>query len=117
MAKLSKFPVIAPDGTEYRVTIRERDDGFWVSYYADVRLYVKRKHFGYRCVYTKDYYDADGVYYVDVPNYVRIASEIIRDYGGFLARCKRERLHEERTARQRSEARKSFTEWDGRIAE
>lgn len=117
MAKLTKFPVTAPDGTEYRVTIRERDDGMWVSNYADVRLYVKRKRFGYRCIYVKTYRDGGGVYYVSTPNYIRMASEVVKDYREFLVRRERERIVSERMAQERASELRRFAEWDGRIAE
>lgn len=115
--KLTKFPVTAPDGTEYRVTIRERDDGMWVNYFADVRVYVKRKHLGYRLVYRTTFNDGDGVYYESMPNFIRIAAEAVKTYYDYLEACENRRKRLEKQAQGRASALRRFAEWDGRIAE
>jgi hypothetical protein len=50
-AKLTKFPVTAPDGTEYCVTIVEEVDLFG-SEYVELKVYTPRKRFRYRNVYN-----------------------------------------------------------------
>lgn len=113
--KLTKFPVTAPDGTEYRVKIKEYEG--MRDYYVGANLYTKRKRFGYRLVYVTTYDDGGGVYYVRTPNYIRIASEVVKDYHGFLKQLEREREKLEREAQGRARERKRFAEWDGRVAE
>lgn len=115
--KLSKFPVTAPDGTEYRVTIREHDDGMWVANYASVRLYTKRKRWGFRRVFGRDYPDDGGVYSHSDPDYIAIASRLVSDYYAALrADAEYQRMVNREDARRRGAAER-FNAWDGRIAE
>lgn len=115
--KLTKFPVTAPDGTEYRVTIRECDEDVGFGRYVNVRIYVKRKRIGYRRVYRTDFFHGDGVYYVNAPNFIHIAAEAVRKYYDDLEERinLRERIGKQEQTRA-SELRK-FAEWDGRITQ
>lgn len=101
--KLTKFPVIADDGTEYLVTIKERKDhgGFP---FVRVKFYLPRKRFGFKKVTSYDM-SAGFTYTPDAPNYVAIACEVFRVY-----------THDELSVAQRkSAAIDAFQAWDGRL--
>lgn len=112
--KLTKFPVIAEDGTEYRVKISEWP-GDWGPDYVNCRLYVPRKWIGYRRVFGVYYEDGRGVYEEDNPDYVAIARQVYADWliavDGKIADD-----HEARAVAQRkSAAINAFQAWDGRL--
>ncbi|CAM2955684.1 hypothetical protein PASE110613_09435 [Paenibacillus sediminis] len=101
--KLTKFPVTAPDGAEYRVTIREVESDMFTDY-VTVKLQERRKRFGYRTIFQRDYYDGHGVYSATDPDLIGIATRVVIGYTAMMEENLR-----------RSEARRAFTEWDGRI--
>lgn len=113
--ELRKFPVTAPDGTEYRVEIAEFGAGFCVVPHACVFLYVKRKWFGFRRVFFEHYDDDGGVYNRDDPDYAALTAAAVRDY----CACKRalaDRKREQAEAAARKQAAVDrFNAWDGRI--
>lgn len=101
--KLTKFPVTAADGTEYRVTINEHNDRYRNSF-VRVKFYLPRKRFGFKKVTSYDM-SAGFTYNPDAPNYVAIAREVFRVY-----------LREEVSVAQRkSAAIDAFQAWDGRL--
>lgn len=114
---ISKFPVTAPDGTEFRVTIREHDDGMWVANYASVRLYKKRKRWGFRRVFSRNYSDDHGVYSHNAPDYIGIASHVVGDYYAALRADAEYQRMISRDELRRQKASDRFSAWDGRIAE
>ncbi|GAA0396692.1 hypothetical protein [Paenibacillus motobuensis] len=114
--ELSKFPVTALDGAEYRVKIVECR-GEYGTLYVAVRLYVRRKWFGFRNVYQVDYEDGKGVYYRGRPNFKRIVAEALASYERSQQRRARELRQDESIEQERRDEIARFAEWDGRIAE
>ncbi|RCX22887.1 hypothetical protein DFP94_101476 [Fontibacillus phaseoli] len=115
--KLTKFPVTAPDGTEYRVKIRECEDGMWVSNYAIARLYAKRKRWGFRKVFGREYLDGGGAYSHGDPDYITIASRVVGDYYAALRADAEYRRMISRDEVRRQSAAERFAQWDGRITD
>lgn len=112
---LRKFPVTASDGTEFRVTIREIEDDMFYGDYALVKLYVKRRCFGFRKVFFERYLDDKRVYDRAIPDYVKMASLTVgRYYADSERRVRRARVLDE-IEQQRQDARQRFAEWDGRL--
>lgn len=112
---LRKFPVTAPDGTEYRVSIEEYLGGFCAQSCASVKLYVRRKRFGFRKVYGRAYDDGGGVYDRHYPDYITLAAQAVRDYYEDM------RIHAEylRVVNTRGIGKQAaidqFNAWDGHI--
>ncbi|MCG7383334.1 hypothetical protein MH144_11815 [Paenibacillus sp. ACRRY] len=101
--KLTKFPVIAADGTQYRVTIKRGEDVD--GKYVFVRLFVRRKIFGFAGVAHGKFYDGYGVYKADYPDYISIARKVCGDFtDDILPRIQR-----------KSAAIDAFQAWDGRL--
>jgi hypothetical protein len=103
--KLTKFPVIAEDGTKYRVTIWELplldENGDEV---VRVKLYLPRKRFGFKRVAAYDA-AAGGVYDPESPDYIAIARAVFEAY-------ERNKLA---PAKRKSAAINAFQAWDGRL--
>lgn len=121
---ISKFPVTAPDGTEFLVKITEHcGKGAYDSDYAKVRLYLPRKNVGrfmwrkFRRVYTALHREFVSYYYRGNPDYVRLAQATLLWYFKDIALCPKTRRKLSGQERNRLAARKKLTEWDGRIAE
>ena len=120
MAKLTKFPVIAPDETEYRVKITEHDKELKLttSAYVKVRLYVTRngrKLFRYKLLDVFTYEDGAGVYNSANPDYIKIVRRAISDHEQLLeARDVWKKIGDE-CKRNRSNAITEFEKWDGII--
>lgn len=118
MAKLTKFPVIAPDGTEYRVKITVHDEGLNTSAYVKVRLYATRngwKLFRYKLLDVLTYEDGKGVYNSANPDYIKIVRRAISDHEQLLeARDVWKKIDDE-CKRNRSNAITEFEKWDGII--
>jgi len=107
---IRKFPVTAPDGTEYRVKIEEMS-GF-ITDYIEVSLYLPRKRFGYRLVFRDDYNQRAGA-----SDYIALATEVVRDYYAHTEwLAERDHKHAESTLRKQA-ALDRFAEWDGKITE
>lgn len=101
--KLTKFPVIAEDGTKYRVMIERGEGGD--GKYVFVRLFVRRKIFGFAEVAYGTFYDECGVYDANNPDYISIARRICGDFtDDILPRIQR-----------KSAAIDAFQAWDGRL--
>lgn len=107
--KLSKFPVTAPDGTEFRVTVVERKNGG--DDVVELRVYTRRRLFGYRKVSQSRIrssffttYDSSN------PNFIQLAKSAV-----LWHLAKEEKRTSEETRRQR--AVEAFAAWDGKIAE
>lgn len=110
-----KFPVTAPDGTEYRVVIKESD--LLCGWYAFVSIYVPRKRFGFRKVGRVWAENGDGLYDASNPDYIALATKAINVYCASLERsAERTRKRAESILRKQA-ALDRFAEWDGRIAE
>ncbi|WP_342480465.1 hypothetical protein NST07_25970 [Paenibacillus sp. FSL L8-0340] len=107
--ELRKFPVTAPDGTEYRVKIEEEPANVFESASAKVTVYTKRKQIGFRKLGGTRYFDGHSAYTSERPDYVTLASITI------------ERLVERLAIKAEAAARKQaaverFDAWDGRVA-
>lgn len=108
--KLSKFPVTAPDGTEYRVTIKELSNEFG-SEGVRLKVYTKRKLFGYRkvyqCLIRDSFFTA---YNSSNPDFVNLAKIAVKWH-----------LHDEearvKEIASKLKAVQRFKEWDGKITE
>jgi hypothetical protein len=115
-ATITKFPVTAPDGTEYRVKIEESEN-FFGDLYVRTTLYYPRRWFGYRELYSVSYRNGGAVYNAGNPDYVAISHEAVADY---YARIESDainlRKHAESILRKQA-ALDRFAEWDGKITE
>lgn len=116
--KLTKFPVIAEDGTEYRVTIKNDDDyiGYIGTPTVVCRLYIPRKRFGYRLLYCTRYYAESGsVYNADDPDYVAITRQVYSDWLDDIDRNLDREFEDMAQAQRKSAAIDAFQAWDGRL--
>ena len=112
-AKLTKFPVTAPDGTEFRVSFKQQT--YSVGKALVVRLCLPRKRFGFRCVYQHTLFDSE--YDRDNVDYIKLAARAVGDhYGRLEENAKRQRKQAEAKQR-RANAVKAFEAWDGKITE
>lgn len=119
---MHKFPVTDTDGTEYRVSIEECDGGYFYDYIR-VKLYVKRRRFGFRRVYCTDFYSTRctlawrGDYKYDALNvdYIALATHALRRYSEDLAEIERKREEKTRHELRKLAAIEHFGAWDGRI--
>jgi hypothetical protein len=114
---LSKFPVIAPDGTEYRVSITEWDSRF--EDYAEVTIYRERRKrgpFRFRKLFTTEIRKHGG-YDVSDPDYIALAWIGIGRYLAHVSEVNARERREAETEIRRSAAAEAFTKWDGRIVE
>lgn len=100
--KLSKFPVTAPDGTEYRVKFHEEWDDLWGRTMV-VTLYVRNKIHLFRRVGGRRFIARELDYDRKSPDYVGMASTAVREYA--------------EASEMKKAAAERFTKWDGRIAE
>lgn len=110
--KIEKFPVIAPDGTEYRVTI-EYDKGTyhcgeWHNPKWIVRLYKRRLGvlFRWKRIYTTAYIASQTDFVMMAERIV--SSEYIKNQAGRDATAKKER--------EVQSALEAFRKWDGKIS-
>lgn len=108
---IAKFPVIAPDGTQFRVKIVENDDGYFGPY-VKVILYRKRKRFGFRKIWRRERSERYRTYDASNPDYVALACGVISEYYETLAEAQRAR---EQRREQRAAAMDAFNAWDGHI--
>lgn len=105
--KLKKFPVTAPSGRQYEVTI-ERSYACLGLYGLNFRIYrheIRKKLFGgtrLACVLVREV----SYWETDVEDVVTIAQKIIRDVEAQITR---------KEAREASYV--AFTVWDGKITE
>ncbi|MCM3784376.1 hypothetical protein M3231_15435 [Neobacillus mesonae] len=107
---MKKFPVTAPDGREFRVSIHEAVD--ILDEIVVVKLYVKRKRFGFKRVYTGQYRSRpDGVYNHENVNFILIATYAVES----LYELEEERREYKRQRERRKTAIKAFESWDGKI--
>ncbi|WP_340028928.1 hypothetical protein MHB71_04755 [Paenibacillus sp. FSL H7-0940] len=112
--KLTKFPVIAEDGTEYRVKINEWP-GDWAPDYVVCRLYVPRKWFGYRRVFGLHYSTGDGVYDAINPDFIAIARRVYADWLSAIDVKLANNRAAVAQAQRKSAAIDAFQSWDGRL--
>lgn len=110
---LRKFPVTAPDGTEYRVKIEDiYGDG-------DIRalLHVKRKHFGFRKI-TGYWFERGKLADITedgVIDYVALAQRFIGEYyAGLAYGAERAHLRADKEPRKQA-AVERFNAWDGKL--
>ncbi|WP_419884880.1 hypothetical protein [Paenibacillus sp. B-A-8] len=110
---ITKFPVTAPDGTEFRVKIEDVYDG------GDIRvlLHVKRKRFGFRKItgYWYDRRKLDDITEEGVVDYVALVQRFMSEYyAGLAYGAARDQLRIDKDARKQA-AVERFNAWDGRI--
>lgn len=111
---LRKFPVIAPDGTEYRVEILEAYDSLFGKF-ADVSIYTRAKWRKFKHLYTKTLRQMHGNYDPAEPDYVRMVSEAFAAYSEYVrGRALAEEVAKSVAARKQA-AIDRFNAWDGRI--
>ncbi|MCY9737512.1 hypothetical protein M5X17_27805 [Paenibacillus alvei] len=114
---LKKFPITAPDGTQYRATIEEINpsDSFLHIQYVEASLYVKCKWIGYRKLYTTTFSDGRGIYNASCPDFIAISKELLREYYHHLRNEQEEkqRLAQEELNKKRSV--REFIWWDGKV--
>ncbi|NGM81266.1 hypothetical protein G5B47_02435 [Paenibacillus sp. 7124] len=103
---LRKFPVTAPDGTEFRVEIEEIDDYFH-GRIAQVSLHIPVKRRKFQRMFTKVFRSIVDYDHME-PDYVRMATQTLTEYSD------RERKKAEDEARRKAAA-KRFAEWDGTL--
>lgn len=111
---LRKFPVIAPDGTEYRVKIEEWQeplDGRCLS----ASLYVPRKRWGFRKLFVMTLYSYRDEYDPDNVEYVAVAREVVAKYYARLAAKERWAKEKAEAAKRKQAAIDRFNAWDGRV--
>jgi hypothetical protein len=101
--KLEKFPVIAPDGTEYRVTITEEYDSLFGKYY-EATVYVERinhRFFRFSRVHSRSYsFDSD--------DFVTMARQVVDE-------VVRDRAEKEALFNAKASGVEAFRQWDGKI--
>lgn len=105
---IRKFPVTAPDGTEYRVKIDEING--LTTDYTEVSLYLPRKRFGYRLVYRREYKQPVGT-----SDYIALATELIRDYYENIEWSAEHKRKRAESILRKQAAVDRFAEWDGNI--
>lgn len=115
--ELRKFPVTAPDGTEYRVTIREVTDEFDRPSHAVIKIYVPRKRFGFRKIYRVNIENMRGYgpYDADRPDYVRLTEAAFYSYRRDTAIDAHTRRELSIRERQKREAAAKFNAWNGKV--
>jgi hypothetical protein len=93
---LRKFPVTAPDGTEYRVEITEgRLDAYGPYVHVDVMVRARRRRFNK--VGARRFFAWDRHYIEADPDYVGLAAQAVRELAP------------------KQDAVDRFNAWDGRI--
>ncbi|MGF7045758.1 hypothetical protein J2T13_000218 [Paenibacillus sp. DS2015] len=115
---IRKFPVTAPDGTEYRVKIEECVG--LCDLYADVTLYIPRKRFGFKRVFSESYYHGSSkrvVYDAANPDFIAIATEAVRGYYANIEWSANYNRKRAESILRKQAALDRFAEWDGKITE
>jgi len=111
---ITKFPVVAQDGTEYRVKIEEWRDSL-IGPCVTARLYVRRKRWGFRNVYALTLYSYHQQYDPDDLDYVALARELIANYYDSIAAKARWNTQKAEASARKQAAVDRFNAWDGRI--
>lgn len=113
--KLTKFPIIAENGSEFRVTLKEDED--YVGGPALIgRIYIPRKRFGYRKLYETVYRPGrDEIYRSDNPDYIAIARQVYSDWLDDIDRRLELEFEGMAQAKRKSAAIDAFQAWDGRL--
>ncbi len=104
-----KFPVIAPDGTEYRIEVNAGDEPLFGNY-VNVILFVPFRRNKFKSVYAKVFRGISGTYDRSNPDYIALATATVLEF------YERERKKAEEHAVMQA-ALDRFAEWDGRITE
>lgn len=112
---VTKFPVTAPDGKQFRVKIEEIQDRWRND--AIVTLYERRKYFGFRCVYRFRYGGGDGTYDHRNVDFKHVASKAVAHHYLLLADAAQEQREIAEAAARKQAAIDAFATWDGKIAE
>lgn len=116
-AKITKFPVTAPDGTEFRVDIRERKSRF-EPWRVEVALIDPSKSFGSKTVWWRAIYsEMGGIYDRKHPDYVRIAKHAVAEYYAGIEADKKNLIAKLGEAMYRANALMVYEAWDGKITE
>jgi hypothetical protein len=112
---ITKFPVTAPNGKQFRVRIEEIQDRWRND--AIVTLYERRKYFGFRCVHRFRYGDGDGTYDHRNVDFKHVASKAVAHHYLLLAdAAQKQREIAKETARKQA-AIDAYVAWDGKITE
>jgi hypothetical protein len=113
--ELRKFPVTAPDGTEYRVEIEEWRESL-IGACAQAHLYVPRKRWGFRRVWTLTLHAYHGDFNpADSLDYVAFAREAVADYYEAIAENERSKERKAEAAARKQAEVDRFNAWDGRV--
>lgn len=112
---ITKFPVTAADGTEYRVRIRVSEQS--CGWYAFVSLYVKRRYFGFRKVDRTWYESGTNEFNVDNPDYVKLAHLTLKRHEHWRGVCAYRAQEKAEAAARKQAAVERFNAWDGRLTE
>lgn len=108
--KLEKFPVIAPDGTEYRVTITE-ERGTWCPWKYQVSIYKQHRTFGilrFKRIYKSVWRITEEGTRASGDGLISLANDAVHDQ----IKIENEKLAEKRGIQ---EAAETFRQWDGKI--
>lgn len=111
---ITKFPVTAPDGTEYRVKIEEYHESL-IGACARAHLYVPRKRWGFRQIWTLTLRAYHGDFDPDNLDYVAFAREAVADYYESIAENERFKVRKAEAAARKQAALERFNAWDGQI--
>lgn len=121
--KLSKFPVTAADGTEFRVSIHEREPSMF-GYFTKVVLYKQRRKrgpFRFKKVGEITLWDGDkedrAVFDRNNPDYITLSAYVIKSYYAELAEIDEEVRRLDELESRRTSAAEAFTNWSGRISQ
>lgn len=114
IARLSKFPITAPDGTKFLIKFKE-DYEFIVGHSLIVTLSMPRKRFGYREVYRQTLFSGD--YDRDNINYIEMTAAAVDDYYECIAETEERKRQKIAAKARRVIARDEFNAWDGQIKE
>jgi hypothetical protein len=112
--ELCKFPVTAPDGTEYRVKIEEWRESL-IGPCLSAVLYVPRKRWGFRRIHTLTLYSHRQEYDPNDVEYVAVAHAAVADYYRSIEVAAIWAQKESEAAARKQAAVDRFNAWDGRI--
>lgn len=111
---ITKFPVTAPDGSEYRVKIEEWRDSL-IGPCLSAVLYVPRKRWGFRRIHTMTLYSHRQDFDPNDIKYVAVAREAVADYYGSIEVAAIWAQKKAGAVAGRQTAVKRFNAWDGKL--
>jgi dsDNA-specific endonuclease/ATPase MutS2 len=104
-----KFPVTAPDGTQFRIKFRETH--YFIGRGLEISLYVRRKLAGFRLIYRHEKFDIDR----NNLDYVALAHWAVNDYYEALEEYSESKLRKAEAKSRGQAAKAAFEQWDGKI--